>query len=192
MNQTVTPTILDFPKNLFSRHATARTPFERNTGSPHVIEHWLKIIEPDGNQDVYKVARYETGALAENLRPAEPSFRQALSSICQNLDRLLEFDDDEVQLEHHAILFWPTLATLHKYLGSEPRADEIISACDSMRVEFRLKPVTATTLRALATGLQTLVSKESWITDDVDDFLDELEAAGTDPRFPLTFEDDAS
>lgn len=118
---------------------------------------------------------------------AQHSFPHALSELRDQLDAVLRHQDDPEELEHQAILFWPSLSRLHPWLGKGRRESELITHFDMLRAQFRLQPVTATVLNALRVVLHKSATAFELNEDLVDECLDLLEAAGADLRLPLSF-----
>ena len=125
---------------------------------------------------------------ARNVATPPNDFARLLASLADQVARVLAHEDDPVALEHHAVLFWPAMNALHPFLGMDLRGDELIAACDVFRSQFRLRPVPPAALVALENVLRSAASATILDVASVDGWLDQLEAAGVDQRFPLTFE----
>jgi hypothetical protein len=118
---------------------------------------------------------------------AKHSFPNAIGELRDSLDNVLIYKDNPEELEHQAILFWPSLSKLHPWLGKGPRESELITHFDILRAQFRLHPVTSEILTALREVLHKAATATCLTEDLVDECLDLLESAGADLRFPLAF-----
>ena len=119
--------------------------------------------------------------------PSRYTFTYALADLRDKLDDVLQYKDSPDDLEHHSILFWPSLADLHPWLGKGRREGELIAHFDILRAQFRLRPVSVEALTALRGALHLAATALTLTTDVVDQCLDILEDAGVDLRFPLSF-----
>lgn len=139
--------------------------------------------------EVFPLGHYSAPQVAAKIASAPAAFRTTLKALQVKLAAVLAHAADPAALEHHTVLFWPECNILHTFLGMEPRADEIIVACDVLRGQFRLRPVTEQALRALAEVFQLAADAPLLTSGTVDHCLDLLEAAGVEQRFPLSFAD---
>ena len=115
------------------------------------------------------------------------TFPYALSELRDQLDTVLLHKDDPEELEHQAILFWPSFSRLLPWLGKGRRESELVAALTTLRAQFRLQPVTAAVLMALRTVLHKAATATVLTEDLVVECLDLLEEAGADLRLPLSF-----
>lgn len=159
------------------------------TAAEDVFEHYAVRQASDGENEIYRLGKYSGPQVAAKIAQAPKDFRAALQCLRSQLKTVLTHVANPDALEHHAVLFWPSCNALHTWLGMEPRADEIIVACDILRVQFRLRPVTEVALRALHEVLTIVVESDPLTSDIVNRCLDILEAAGVDQSFPLSFGD---
>lgn len=147
------------------------------------------VRKTDGEgKESFRLATLSETQVARKVATAPRDFSLLLTSLAAQLARVLTYRDDPIALEHHAVLFWPSMNALHSFLGMDLRADELIAACDVFRSQFRLRPVPVAALLALENVLRAAAAAPVLDAASVDGWLDQLAQAGVDQSFPLTFE----
>ena len=154
-----------------------------------VFDHYAVRQTSDGENEIYRLGQYSGPQVAAKIAQAPKDFRATLEYLRSQLETVLTHTANPDALEHHAVLFWPSCNALHAWLGMEPRADEIIVACDILRAQFRLCPVTEAALRAFHEVLTIVIESDPLTSEIVNRCLDILEATGVEHSFPLSFGD---
>lgn len=139
-------------------------------------------------RDVFLLSKLSGQEVARKLAKAPADLRAVLGGLAEKVHQVLGQSDDPLALEHEAILFWPALSELHSFLGMDLRADELIVACDVLRAQFQVRPVTIEALQALKKVLREASETESFTSEQVDGWVDALTEAGLELQLPLTSE----
>lgn len=137
------------------------------------------------DEEIFPLGQHSSQQVIQRIVAAPSDFCSNLQDLAGAVQSVLAHRSDPGALEHEAVLFWPKLNTLHAYLGMNLRADELIAALDTLRVQFRLRPVTVGALETLAKVLSDAARSRVFTEDQIDAWIDELEEAGLEPGLPL-------
>jgi hypothetical protein len=195
MATTTTNPTLDYDRARVERQLEDTPAFARrmlagpsDLNGPDIFSIYATRKIDGGRDEVFPLRQLSGNEVATQLALAPAELSRCFAKLAAQVGRVLRHQNDAISLEHEAILFWPSLADLHDFLGVNLRVDELIVAFDLLRSAFQTRPVTVLALSTLENILQAASVTQHFTTEMVDGWVDRLAEAGLDLQLPLTHE----
>jgi hypothetical protein len=136
------------------------------------------VTEEAGDKSVVRVGEYDASVLYRYAESAVVEFNRALREVSEHLDKMSALDNEDVEFEMQATLFWTKLRRLKRFFNASGFHNELIALLDAFARNYQAYAFSTQELRALSQAVRHLCKHVSITEHVMDAFCDEMEAAG--------------